>query len=39
MIALGDTVRVIGGDLYLGRLIRAGTIGKVAGRVASSHTS
>lgn len=32
MICLGDKVRVIDGDLYLGRRIRVGTTGRVVGR-------
>lgn len=33
MIALGDTVMVVGGDLHLGKRIPVGTRGTVVGRI------
>ena len=36
MIKVGDRVRIIGGDLYLGKWIRAGTEGNVVGDMTRS---
>ncbi len=32
MVALGSKVQIVGGDLYLGKRIPAGTVGVVVGR-------